>query len=146
YLDVSMTHLPNDSIGEFFLGPDHLPRIHDAARRAGVADPTFLMYALEGPRLRLFVREGWFVEQAGDTLEMPQNQVYSLGLTRGGRVDGEAIMVGVMILDERVDRTRPFTMMYEVAGHEGHYLAHFDALEAPPVVATAPPEAASGRA
>lgn len=131
YLDISMTPLPNDSIAEFFVGPEHLPRIYAAAERWDLEDPTYLMYALEGPRLRLFLREGWYVEQAGDTLELPESQVYSLGLTRGGRVDGEAVMVGVFMLDDRIDATQPFTMMYEVEGHEGHYLAYFDALEAP---------------
>lgn len=131
YLDISMTHLPNDSIAEFFVGPEHLPRIVAAAERWNLDDPTYLMYALEGPRLRLFLREGWYVEQAGDTLELPERQVYSLGLTRGGRVDGEAVMVGVFMLDDRIDVTQPFTMMYELEGHEGHYLAYFDALEAP---------------
>ena len=133
YLDVSMAYLPNDSIAEFFVGPEHLPRIGAQARRLGLEDPAYLMYALEGPRLRLFLREGWSVEQAGDTLELPQGQVYSLGLTRGGRVDGEAVMVGTFLLDDRIDIAQPFTMMYELEGHEGHYLAHFDALEAAPV-------------
>lgn len=137
YLDISMTHLPNDSIAEFFVGAEHLPRIAAAAERWDIEDPTYLMYALEGPRLRLFLREGWYVEQAGDTLELPERQVYSLGLTRGGRVDGEAIMVGVFMLDDRIDVTQPFTMMYEVEGHEGHYLAYFDALEAPARAAVA---------
>jgi len=144
YLDISMTHLPNDSIAEFFLGPEHLPRIHAQADRRGLEDPTFLMYALEGPRLRLFVREGWYVEQAGDTLELPPGQVYSLGLTRGGRVDGEAVMVGVFLLDDRVEVTEPFAMMYAVEGHEGHYLAHFDALEPAPTVAQRPGATAGG--
>jgi ferredoxin len=149
YLDISMTHLPNDSIAEFFVGPEHLPRIYAAAERWDLEAPTYLMYALEGPRLRLFLREGWYVEQAGDTLALPESQVYSLGLTRGGRVDGEAIMVGVFMLDDRVDVTQPFTMMYEVEGHEGHYLAYFDALEAAARAAVAeaePPAAESAGA
>lgn len=137
YLDISMTHLPNDSIAEFFVGPEHLPRIAAAAERWDIEDPTYLMYALEGPRLRLFLREGWYVEQAGDTLELPESHVYSLGLTRGGRVDGEAVMVGVFMLDDRVDVTQPFAMMYEMEGQEGHYLAYFDALEAPARTAVA---------
>ncbi|MEX2472826.1 MAG: 4Fe-4S binding protein [Gemmatimonadota bacterium] len=143
YLDISMTHLPNDSIAEFFVGAEHLPRIAAAAERWDIEDPTYLMYALEGPRLRLFLREGWYVEQAGDTLELPEQQVYSLGLTRGGRVDGEAIMVGVFMLDDRIDVTQPFAMMYEVEGHEGHYLAYFDALEAPARAAVAEASAPS---
>jgi ferredoxin len=131
YLDISMSHLPNDSIAEFFIGGEQLPRIHAAAERWDLEDPTFLMYALEGPRLRLFLREGWFVEQGQDTLALPESQVYSLGLTSGGRVAGEATMAGVFMLDDRIDITRPFTMMYALEGHEGHYLAHFDALEQP---------------
>ena len=149
YLDISMTYLPNDSIAEFFVGEEHFPRIADQARRRNLEDPTLLMYALEGPRLRLFLREGWYVEQAGDTLELPEAQVYSLGLTRGGRVEGEAVMLGVFMLDDRIEPTEPFTMMYEMDGHEGHYLAHFDALEtpAPVAVAQAPaPSVASGAA
>jgi len=140
YLDISMAHLPNDSIAEFFVGPEHLPRIADQARRRNLEDPTYLMYALEGPRLRLFLREGWFVEQSGDTLALPDAQVYSLGLTRGGRVEGEAVMVGVFLLDDRIDTALPFTMMYGVDGHEGYYLAHFDPLVQPAatVVAQAP--------
>ena len=141
YLDISMTHLPNDSIATFFIGEDQVPRIHAAAERWDLEDPTFLMYALEGPRLRLFLREGWFVEQGGDTLALPESQVYSLGLTSSGRVDGEATMAGVFMLDDRVDVSRPFTMMYELEGHEGHYLAHFDPLVEPAatMVAEAPP-------
>jgi len=144
YLDISMTHLPNDSIAEFFLGPDHLPRIYDQARRRNLEDPTYLMYALEGPRLRLFLREGWFVEQSGDTLALPDAQVYSLGLTRGGRVEGEAVMVGVFLLDDRIDTALPFTMMYAMDGHEGHYLAHFDPLVQPAATAVAQAPAATG--
>ncbi|MDZ7780811.1 MAG: 4Fe-4S binding protein [Gemmatimonadota bacterium] len=134
YLDISMTHLPNDSIAEFFVGEEDVPRLHAAAERQNVEDPTYLMYALEGPRLRLFVREGWYVEQGGDTLELPRSQIYSLGMTRGGRVDGEAVMAGVFMLDDRIDVTRPFTMMYDLDDHEGHYLTYFDALDeqAPP--------------
>src|SRR5690606_18599852 len=33
---------------------------------------------------------------------------------------------------------QPFAMMYEVEGHEGHYLTYFDPLEGPPVMASAP--------
>ncbi len=153
YLDISMTHLPDDSIATFFLGEDQVPRIHAAAERWDLEDPTFLMYALEGPRLRLFLREGWFVEQGGDTLALPESQVYSLGLTSSGRVDGEATMAGVFMLDDRIDITRPFTMMYALEGHEGHYLAHFDPLvepatavvtDATPGLATAAPDPGAG--
>lgn len=146
YLDISMTHLPNDSIAEFFIGEEDVPRIHAAAERQNVEDPTYLMYALEGPRLRLFVREGWYVEQEGDTLELPTSQIYSLGMTRGGRVDGEAVMAGVFMLDDRIDVSRPFTMMYDLEDHEGHYLAYFDALEEPATVAEAAPDESTAEA
>ena len=132
YLDISMAHLANDSIAEVFLGPDHTPRIYQAAVRREVEEPEFLMYALEGPRLRIFVREGWYVEQAGDTVELPATRVYSLGLTAGGRVDGEAVMVGVMILGDEVDKSRPFSMLYEVDGHEGFYSTEFPAIQPAP--------------
>jgi ferredoxin len=141
YLDISMAHLANDSIAEVFLGPDHTPRISQAAVRREIEEPEFLMYALEGPRLRIFVREGWYVEQAGDTVELPATQVYSLGLTAGGRVDGEAVMVGVMILGDELDKSQPFSMLYQVDGHEGFYSAEFPAVQPPP---TAVAEEANG--
>ena len=139
YLDISMTYLPNDSIAEFFVGSEHLPRIGQAAERRQLSDPRFVLYALEGPRLRLFLRQGWSIAQNGDSVEIPETQIYSLGLPRGGRVEGEAVMLGVIMLDQdELDLTQPFSLNYAMEGHEGHYSAFFDAIDAPAVVAAAP--------
>lgn len=132
HLDISMAHLPDDSVAEFFLGATDVERMHAGAERWEVEDPVFIMYALEGPRLRYFLRDRWHVAQDGDTLALRYEQVYHLGMTDAGRVADESVLGGVFMLDRRVDASRPFDLLYDFEGHEGYYAARFDAVEPAP--------------
>ncbi len=138
HLDISVTWLPNDSLAEIYLGAGDTERIHAAAARAGLTDPTFLLYTLDGPRLRYFLRDNWKVAQDGDTVDLSYRRVYNLGLTEEGKVAPESTLAGVFMLEGEADVARPFSLLYALEGHEGYYGVRFDGLdvgEEPPATA-----------
>ena len=135
HLDISLTHLPDDSVAAFFMGEDNVQRGHQQEERIGLSSSEWLYYALEGPRLRFFLDQGWSVAQEGDTIPLFPRQIYSFGRAQEGRVEGNAVLHGVFLLDARVDRDQPFSLLYSLEGHEGYYSVALDPLRPPETVA-----------
>ena len=72
-----------------------------------------MIYGVEGPRLRLFVREGWSVVQDGDTFPVAPREIASLGLDGGGVMEERVVLTGSMIIDGDIDVSKAFTFLYD---------------------------------
>jgi ferredoxin/Na+-translocating ferredoxin:NAD+ oxidoreductase RnfG subunit len=114
---ISLAYVASDRLGEYFLGRIQYESAIRSMTRRGGAD-HIMLYALDGPRLRLFEREGWSIEQGGDTTAIESADIVTLGLPSGGVASGEATMVGVMLLKRAIDIREPFTLAYD-AGEFG---------------------------
>lgn len=120
---ISLAHISNDRLGEYYFGPQLYERAQRSAERRGGGE-NLLLYAVDGSRLRLFRQQGWTVEQEGEVTEVDSRNVVSMGLPSGGIVSGEATMVGIMLVDGTVDMSRPFTLIYDLGDLGTHSLEY----------------------
>ncbi|MDX1646545.1 MAG: 4Fe-4S binding protein [Longimicrobiales bacterium] len=109
---IALALMDSERVGRHLLGDALYRRALQSVERRGGAD-HLVLYAIDGPRLRLFRREGWSVVQDADTVLVDPGDVVSLGLPSGGVVAGEATLVGLMLLNGPIDIARPFTFVYE---------------------------------
>ena len=96
-----------------------------------------MLYSVDGSRLRLFVRQGWSIEQDGDTTLIDPGDVVMLGLPSGGIVFGEATLVGIMLVDGTVDIARPFTFLYDLGEELGVHTVEYTTQDARVIMAEA---------
>ncbi|MDE0899540.1 MAG: 4Fe-4S binding protein [Longimicrobiales bacterium] len=120
---ISLAHISNDRLGEYYFGPQLYERALRSAERRGGGE-NLLLYAVDGSRLRLFRQQGWTVEQEGEVTEVDSRNVVSMGLPSGGIVSGEATMVGIMLVDGAVDMSRPFTLIYDLGDLGTHNIEY----------------------
>jgi polyferredoxin len=120
---ISLAHISNDRLGEYYFGPQLYERAQRSAERRGEVE-NLLLYAVDGSRLRLFRQQGWTVEQGGEVTEVDSRNVVSMGLPSGGIVSGEATMVGIMLVDGSVDMSRPFTLIYDLGDLGTHNIEY----------------------
>lgn len=120
---ISLAHISNDRLGEYYFGPQLYERAQRSAERRGEVE-NLLLYAVDGSRLRLFRQQGWTVEQEGEVTEVDSRNVVSMGLPSGGIVSGEATMVGIMLVDGSVDMSRPFTLIYDLGDLGTHNIEY----------------------
>ena len=126
---ISVAHIWSDRVGEYILGEDMYQRALVSVERRGGAD-HLVLYTVDGPRLRLFVREGWSIEQGGDTIDISPENIVMLGLTSGGVSYGEATMTGVMMIGDTLDITKPFRFLYDLGSRLGSYTLDYTTQEA----------------
>ena len=109
--EINLVHIDTDQFGAFLVGPERFERALQRMERKG--EGHLMVYGVDGPRLRLFVREGWSIAQRGDTFPVSPNDILSLGLDGGGMMEDRVVLTGSMIIDEAVDVTEPFTILYD---------------------------------
>ncbi len=126
---ISIAHMWSDRVGEYLLGEEMYQRALASVERRGGAD-HLMLYTVDGPRLRLFVRDGWAIEQGGDTIDISPDNIVMLGLTSGGVSYGEATMTGVMMVEDTVDITMPFTFLYDLGPRLGSHRMDYTTQEA----------------
>ena len=110
--EMSLVHLFDDAFGERLVGTDALASAYRA--REFLGGGHVFAYGVDGPRLRYFRREGWSVVQDGDTIPTPEGQVLPFGLAAGGVMYDQVRLTGAMILDARIDITRPFEILFDL--------------------------------
>ncbi len=109
--EINLVHIDSDEFGTFLVGPERMARARQRMERRGTGH--LIVYGVDGPRLRHFKREGWMIVQGQDTVPVPPDDIVSLGLDGGGMMEERVILVGSMIIDERIDVTRSFTILYD---------------------------------
>ena len=138
---ISFAYIGSDALGEYLLGrPLYERAVRQLRTRPEVEH--LVLYAVEGPRLRLFVREGWSIEQGGDTTAIEPVDVFSLALLpTEGLVSEEASMVGVFLIDRDLDLREPFRFIYDLGARLGVHTVEYATAD---VRSTAAAVAASG--
>ena len=142
---ISLAHIGSDRTGEYFFGESLYERALRAVERRGGAG-HLMLYSVDGSRLRLFVRQGWSIEQDGDTTLIDPGDVVMLGLPSGGIVSGEATMVGIMLVDGTVDIAKPFTFLYDLGEELGVHTVEYTTQDARLNMAEAEAEAEAAAA
>ena len=125
---IVIAHISSDRVGEYLLGEYLYELALEAVERRG-GTGHLMLYGVGG-RLRLFVREGWSIEQGGDTITIPPRNIVLLGLPRAGLVYGEATLVGIMMIDDTVDIAKPFSFLYDLGPEFGSYSLAYTTQEA----------------
>ncbi len=110
--EIYLVYAESEEFGEFLVGPERFERARARMdRREEVGH--LMIYGVEGPRLRLFVREGWAVVQGGDTFPVSPREIASLGLDGGGIMEERVVLTGSMIIDGNIDVTKAFAIVYD---------------------------------
>lgn len=110
--EIYLVYAESDEFGEFLVGEERFERARTRMDRREEAG-HLMIYGVEGPRLRLFVREGWAIVQDGDTFPVSPREIASLGLDGGGAMEERVVLTGSMIIDGSVDVTKAFTIVYD---------------------------------
>ena len=126
--EMSLVHLFDDAFGERLVGADALASAYRA--RESIGGGHVFAYGVDGPRLRYFRREGWSVVQDGDTIPTPEGQVLPFGLAAGGVMYDQVRLTGAMILDESIDITRPFEILFDLRPNLELFAVEYLTLEA----------------
>lgn len=110
--EIFLVYAESEEFGEFLVGPERFERARTRMERRDESG-HLMIYGVEGPRLRLFVREGWAVVQDGDTFPVSPREIASLGLDGGGIMEERVVLTGSMIIDGNIDVTKAFTFVYD---------------------------------
>lgn len=110
--EIFLAYAENDEFGQFLVGEERFERARTRMDRRE-EEGHLMIYGVEGPRLRLFVREGWSVLQGEDTFAVAPREIASLGLDGGGVMEERVVLTGSMIIDGNIDVTKAFTMLYD---------------------------------
>lgn len=107
---ISVIHLESEELARYLVGGLYQYVLNAVERRG--ASGELILYAVDGPGSRLAVQQGWAIEQDGVRTDIPYSDVVMLGSPWEGLLSGETSIVGVIILGDQVDVTRPMRFSF----------------------------------
>ena len=134
-LGISVIHLQSEELAENLIGGLYRYAVDAAEERGGVED--MILYVVDGSRPRLESESGWAVEQNGDRIELPSDDVEMLGAPWEGALQGETSLVGVIMLSGQVDLGRPLTFVLDQGPELGTHSVAYTSQRALAVMAEA---------
>ncbi len=111
-MDVSLTYLRDDTVGEILLGPG---QFRDARQMAGsrAEEEHVILLGVDGNDAGSFRPQSLFFVQDGDTVWVTEEDYFSMGAPAGGKVEGQFRQVGLLLVDSALDVARSFTVFFE---------------------------------
>ncbi|MEX2048790.1 MAG: 4Fe-4S binding protein [Gemmatimonadota bacterium] len=110
-LDVSVLHLSSEELGRHLLGRRYESLAQGIEQRGGADE--IVLYVVEGSTFAPPLRDGWTIEQGGDTVAVARDQVVTIGSPGGGVLVDESSQVGAILLPDGVDITAPLTFIFD---------------------------------
>jgi hypothetical protein len=111
-LNLSVTYLRDDIVGEILLGPD---QFREARQMAGsrTEEEHVILLGIDGNDARTFRPQSLFLVQDPDTIWLTEEDYFPLGAPAGGKVEGQFSQVGLLLVDPALDVARSFTVFFE---------------------------------
>ena len=122
--NLSLLYLRDDAIAERVIGPRFL---EDARTRAGERATArhWIVAGVEGPLGGGINLARLALVQDGDTVRVADQDVLLFGPPREGKLDGQAAMTRVLLVDSAVDMARPFTFVLDLRPGLGVFQAEY---------------------
>jgi ferredoxin len=145
-LDLSFAFMGHEMLGELLVGPDDYSRAdREASNR--IADGKMLLVGIDGNSSKPFRQERLAVMQNDEVFPVERRRFVYVGSADYGKITDRVRFAGALVLNENVDISQPFTVIYD-SGIEANSYADFPQLEyqVPPVAlalaqgAPVPPE------
>jgi NosR/NirI family transcriptional regulator, nitrous oxide reductase regulator len=115
-LELTVTYMGNDAMGEFFIGRNAYMRAErDASARLGSSQ--MLLLAVGGDSFELFRQDRVYIRQ-GDIprRRITANRLVTAGNADEGLIAGRAEFAGALVLDENIDTSLPIIISYQPLG------------------------------
>ena len=111
--NVSLLYLRDDTLAERVIGARILG---EARARAGAraTERHWFVAGVDGPMGGGVNLGRLSVVQDGDTIDVADEDVLLFGPPREGKLDGQAAMTRIVLLDRTLDMTRPFTFLLDL--------------------------------
>lgn len=114
-LELAFAYMGREVLGEVLVGaPDHSNAERQLSSRFDGGE--MLLVAINGNPSDPFRQERLALQQQDRHYPMPRPRFVYAGAATAGKIEGQARFAGALVLDETVDLSQPFTVMYEQDG------------------------------
>ena len=132
-LDLTLAFMGHEMLGELLVGEDDYSRAdREASNR--VPDGQMLLVGIDGNSSRPFRQERLAVMQGEEVFPVERRRFVYVGSADNGKIQDKVRFAGALVLNENVDITQPFTVLYD-SGIEANSYADFPQVEyqVPPI-------------
>ncbi len=113
-LRLEIAFMAHDGIGEILVGADDYSRAErEASARA--RGGNLVLVGVDGDSSLPFRQERLAVEQDGEFMRLERRRFVYVGSADEGKIAGQVRFAGAMVLDDRIDIARPFTVHYDLS-------------------------------
>lgn len=120
-LELTVTYMGNDAMGEFFIGRNAYMRAErDASARLGSSQ--MLLLAVGGDSYEQFRQDRVYIQQGNiPRRRITANRLVTAGNADEGLIAGRAQFAGALVLDENIDTNLPIIISYQPLGSRDFY-------------------------
>ncbi len=112
-LDLSFAYIGNETLGRLLLGPStYVKAQKEVGARA--QDHHLMVLGLDGTYVNLFEPENLAIQQGTESFPLTRDDFIFLGEPREGKIAGQVLFIGVLLIEQAVDITQPFTILYDL--------------------------------
>ncbi len=132
-LDLTLAFMGHELLGELLVGEEDYSRAdREASNR--VPDGQMLLVGIDGNSSRPFRQERLAVMQGEEVFPVERRRFVYVGSADRGKIQDKVRFAGALVLNENVDITQPFTVLYD-SGIEASSYADFPQVEyqVPPI-------------
>ncbi len=113
-LRLEIAFIGHDGLGEMLVGPEDYSRAErDASAR--VRGGNMVLVGIDGDSSLPFRQERLAVEQDGEFIRLERRRFVYVGSADSGKIADQVRFAGAMVLDNRIDIARPFTVHYDLS-------------------------------
>ena len=122
--DLTLLYLRDEAFAEILMGPGMLGEVLE---RAGplARERHLVLAGVDGPLAEALNLARLSIVQDGDTVGLSSPEILLFGPPREGKLDGQVRMVRVLLVDQVVDMTRPFTYVLDLRPGLGLFSAEY---------------------
>jgi NAD-dependent dihydropyrimidine dehydrogenase PreA subunit len=140
-VNLSLLYLRDDSVAERVIGPTMLEQVRTRSG-ARASARHWIVAGVDGPMGGGVNLGRLAIVQDGDTLEVEDDDVLLFGPPREGKLDGQAAMTRIVLVDRAVDMSRPFTFLLDLRPGLGIFQTEYPGRRAAAEVSVVAPSGA----
>jgi Na+-translocating ferredoxin:NAD+ oxidoreductase RnfG subunit len=112
-LDFSFAYIGSEDLGRLLLGSSTYARAQTEAG-ARAQDHHLMLLGLDGTYINLFRPERLAIQQGTETFPLSRGDFIFLGEPREGKIAGQVLFIGVLLIDQAAPVTQPFTILHDL--------------------------------
>lgn len=110
-LELSFAFMGHDALGELLIGTDaYSGADREASNR--VRDGNMVLVGVDGNSSKPFRQENLAVMQGEDLMQIERRRFVYAGSADEGKIEDQVRFAGAMVLDQRIDISQPFSLLY----------------------------------